>query len=207
MAHRTAARLQEEVRRPLPGAIGTIYADAGGGAATWAGCKAAIESLGGKVLYERGFQAAETDFTADIVGMQRAGVKMIYVIASDAPSFARLVTAARQQSVDWPLLAGGIAYDQGFIQRAGAASEGVYNDQQFAMFFNKEEAAVVPAVKDFQGPGPTRSRRGRSSTCSRSTAGQRHSCSSRPCSRPGRRRNAPTSSRSSRTSTASTPTA
>jgi ABC-type branched-subunit amino acid transport system substrate-binding protein len=131
-------------------AIGTIYANAGGGAATWAGCKAAIEHLGGKVLYERGFQAAETDFTADIVGMRNAGVKMIYVIASDAPSFARLVVAARQQQVDWPLLAGGIAYDQGFIQRAGAAAEGVYNDQQFAMFFNKEEAAVVPAVAEFQ---------------------------------------------------------
>ncbi|MDT7570240.1 MAG: hypothetical protein QOE05_414 [Actinomycetota bacterium] len=131
-------------------AIGTIYANAGGGAATWAGCKAAIESMGGKVLYERGFQAAETDFTADIVAMQRAGVKMVYVIASDAPSFARVVSAARQQRVDWPLLAGGIAYDQGFIQRAGAAAEGVYNDQQFAMFFNKEEADVVPAVKDFQ---------------------------------------------------------
>ncbi|MEO6203836.1 MAG: ABC transporter substrate-binding protein, partial [Mycobacteriales bacterium] len=131
-------------------AIGTIYADAGGGAATWASTKKAIESLGGKTLYERGFQPTETDFTADIVGMQRQGVKMIYVIASDAPSFARLVTAARQQSVDWPILAGGIAYDQGFISRAGAAAEGVYNDQQFAMFFNKDEAARVPAVQEFQ---------------------------------------------------------
>jgi ABC-type branched-subunit amino acid transport system substrate-binding protein len=131
-------------------AIGTIYANAGGGAATWTGCKAAIESMGGKVLYERGFQAAETDFTADIVAMQRAGVKMVYIIASDAPSFARIVSAARQQRVDWPLIAGGVAYDQGFVQRAGAAAEGVYNDQQFAMFFNKEEANIVPAVKDFQ---------------------------------------------------------
>jgi ABC-type branched-subunit amino acid transport system substrate-binding protein len=131
-------------------AIGTIYANAGGGAATWTGCEAAINKLGGKVLYKRGFQAAETDFTADIVGMQRAGVKMIYVIASDAPTFARIVTAARQQSVDWPILAGGVAYDEGFIQRAGTAAEGVYNDQQFAMFFNKDEADRVPAVKDFQ---------------------------------------------------------
>jgi ABC-type branched-subunit amino acid transport system substrate-binding protein len=82
--------------------------------------------------------------------MRNRGVKMIYVIASDAPSFARIVSAARQQAVDWPILAGGIAYDEGFTKRAGAAAEGVYNDQQFAMFFNKEEAAVVPAVKDFQ---------------------------------------------------------
>ncbi|MBK5307993.1 MAG: ABC transporter substrate-binding protein [Frankiaceae bacterium] len=131
-------------------AIGTIYANPGGGAATWRGCKAAIEALGGKVLYERGFEAVETDFTADIVSMQRAGVKMVYVIASDAPTYARIVSAAKQQGVDWPMLAGGIAYDEGFISRAGAASEGVYNDQQFAMFFNKDEADRVPAVKDFQ---------------------------------------------------------
>jgi ABC-type branched-subunit amino acid transport system substrate-binding protein len=75
---------------------------------------------------------------------------LVYVIASDAPTFARLVTSARQQSVDWPLIAGGIAYDQGFISRAGSAAEGVFNDQQFSLFFNQDEAANTPAVKDFQ---------------------------------------------------------
>ena len=130
--------------------IGTIYADAGGGAATWASAKKAIESLGGKVLYERGFSPTDTDFTADIVGMQRAGVQMVYISASDAPTFARVVTAARQQNVDWPLIGGGPAYDEGFTKRAGAAGNGVFNDQQFAPFFSKAEAAQNPAVKDFQ---------------------------------------------------------
>ena len=130
--------------------IGTIYADAGGGAATWRGCKQAIQSLGGEVLYERGFSPTDTDFTADIVGMQRAGVQMIYVIASDAPTFARLASAARQQGVDWPIVAGAIAYDEGFASRAGAAGDGIVNDMQFALFFNKDEGERVPAVKEFQ---------------------------------------------------------
>jgi hypothetical protein len=52
--------------------------------------------------------------------------------------------------VNWPLIAGGIAYDQGFTQRAGSAAEGTYNDQQFAPFFNTDEAQITPAVKDFQ---------------------------------------------------------
>jgi ABC-type branched-subunit amino acid transport system substrate-binding protein len=130
--------------------IGTIYADAGGGAATWKGAKQAIESLGGAVDYERGFSPTDTDFSADILAMRRAGVQMIYVIASDAPTFARLATAAKQQNVDWPIVAGAIAYDQGFAGRAGAAAEGVVNDQQFALFFNKDEAARVPAVAEFQ---------------------------------------------------------
>ncbi|MFN2461889.1 MAG: nicotinate phosphoribosyltransferase, partial [Candidatus Velthaea sp.] len=35
--------------------------------------------------------AGRFDFTADIVGMQRAGVQMVYISASDAPTFARFV--------------------------------------------------------------------------------------------------------------------
>ena len=130
--------------------VGTIYADAGGGARSWAGAKQAIESLGGAVAYERGFTPTETDFTADIVGMQRNGVQMIYITAADAPTVARLMSAARQQNVDWPLIAGGVAYDEGFTKRAGSAAEGVFNDQQFALFFNRDEADRMPAVKDFQ---------------------------------------------------------
>ena len=130
--------------------IGTIYADAGGGAATWAACKEAIESLGGNVDYERGFSPTDTDFSAAILAMQRAGVKMIYVIAADAPTMARLFTAARQQRVTWPLIGGAVSYDEGFIARAGDAGEGSFNDQQFAPFFSKEEAASTPAVKELQ---------------------------------------------------------
>ena len=130
--------------------IGTIYADAGGGAATWAGAKKAIQSLGGDVVYERGFSPTDTDFTADIVAMRNAQVELVYVIASDAPTFARLVSAARQQNVPWPLIAGAIAYDEGFAPRAGAAANGVVNDQQFALFFNRDEASRVPVVKEFQ---------------------------------------------------------
>ena len=130
--------------------IGTIYADAGGGAATWMACKEAIEHLGGHVDYERGFSPTDTDFNADILAMRRAGVQMIYIIASDAPTVARLFTAARQQQVDWPLLAGGVSYDEGFTARAGAAGEGSWSDQQFAPFFSKNAADLIPAVKDFQ---------------------------------------------------------
>jgi ABC-type branched-subunit amino acid transport system substrate-binding protein len=130
--------------------IGTIYADAGGGAATWKACEEAITKLGGHVDYERGFSPTDTDFNADILAMRRNGVQMIYVTASDAPTVARLFTAARQQQVDWPLLAGGVSYDEGFTARAGSAGEGSFSDQQFAPFFSKNAADLIPAVKDFQ---------------------------------------------------------
>ncbi|MFP5218467.1 MAG: ABC transporter substrate-binding protein [Actinomycetes bacterium] len=130
--------------------IGSIYANAGGAGATWTGTKAAITSVGGNVLYERGFGPTDTDFTADIVQMRNRGVQMMYISASDAPTFARIAKAARQQNVDWPIVAGGIHYDEGFVKLAGSAAEGIWGDQQFAQFFSAEDAANIPAVKEFQ---------------------------------------------------------
>ena len=131
--------------------IGSIYANVGGASATWLnGTKPAIESTGGKVLYDRGFGPTDTDFTADIVRMRNDGVQLIYISASDAPTFARIVKAAKQQNVDWPIIAGGIAYDEGFLKQVGADGEGVLGDQLYSQFFNADDAAAIPAVKEFQ---------------------------------------------------------
>lgn len=131
--------------------IGSIYANVGGAGATWTeGTKPAIESTGGKVLYDRGFGPTDTDFTADIVRMRNDGVQMIYISASDAPTFARIVKAAKQQNVDWPIIAGGIAYDEGFLKQVGADGEGVLGDQLYSQFFNADDASAIPAVKEFQ---------------------------------------------------------
>lgn len=131
--------------------IGSIYANVGGAGATWLkGTKPAIESTGGKVLYDRAFGPTDTDFTADIVRMRNDGVQLIYISASDAPTFARIVKAAKQQNVDWPIIAGGIAYDEGFLKQAGADGDGVLGDQLYSQFFNADDASSIPAVKEFQ---------------------------------------------------------
>lgn len=130
--------------------IGSIYAGVGGGSEIWAGTEAAIKSVGGGVAYARAFQPTDTDFTADIVRMRNDGVQMIYVNAADGATSARIVNAAKSQGVDWPIIFGAVSYEQGFLKAAGANAEGVFNDQQFALFFNPDEASRVPAVKDFQ---------------------------------------------------------
>jgi ABC-type branched-subunit amino acid transport system substrate-binding protein len=130
--------------------IGAVYAGVGTGPAIWQGTTAAIRARGGDIAYERAFQATDTDFTADIVGMRRDGTQMIYINASDAATAYRVTNAAKQQGVDWPIIFGAIAYDAAFLKGAGANAEGVFNDQQFALFFNEDEAARIPAVKDFQ---------------------------------------------------------
>ncbi len=131
--------------------VGSIYASVGGGAETWAHCKAAIKHVGGDVVYDRAFGATETDFTADIVQMRQKGVQMIYMPATNAATAANVLKAARSQNVDWPVVFGGPAYDKVFLDQAGsAANTGVYEDQQYALFFNPDEASSIPAVGEYQ---------------------------------------------------------
>ena len=130
--------------------IGAIYANVGASPAIWARVKKAIASTGGKVVSEYGYGPSDTDFTATVIRMQRDGVQMIYSTAVDGAYAARFVNAARSQRVSWPLIFGGGVYDQTFLAQTGSNAEGVLNDQPYAMFFNPDEAARIPAVQDFQ---------------------------------------------------------
>jgi ABC-type branched-subunit amino acid transport system substrate-binding protein len=130
--------------------IGSIYASVGGGAETWAHCKAAISSTGGEVVYDRAFQATETDFTTDIIQMRQRGVQMIYMPATNAATAANVLKAAKSQGVTWPIVFGGPAYDKVFLDMAGSQAEGVWEDQQYALFFNAEDAKNIPAVAEYQ---------------------------------------------------------
>jgi ABC-type branched-subunit amino acid transport system substrate-binding protein len=130
--------------------IGAIYANVGGSPAIWAGVKTAIEHEGGKVVSEYGYGPADTDFTSTIIRMRNDGVQMIYNTAVDGAYGARFVNAARSQQVPWPIVFGGGAYDKTFLAQAGANANGVWNDAQYALFFNSSDAANIPAVKDFQ---------------------------------------------------------
>lgn len=130
--------------------VGSIYASVGGGAERWGQVRAALEHAGGHVDYERGYGATETDFTADIIQMRQRGVQLIYLVSVNAAGAANLVKAARAQGVDWPVVVGGAAYDAAFLAQAGADAEGVFEEQQYALFFDGEDARNIPAVADFQ---------------------------------------------------------
>ena len=130
--------------------IGAIYANVGGSPAIWAGVKKAIEHEGGKVVSEYAYGPTDTDFTSTIIRMRNDGVQMVYNTAVDGAYGARFVNAARAQHVDWPLVFGGGAYDKTFLAQAGANANGVWDDAQYSLFFNRDEAASIPAVKDFQ---------------------------------------------------------
>jgi hypothetical protein len=111
--------------------------------------KAAAESIGWHFAYERGIQATETDFTADVVRMRQSGVKAVYMTAVDVKTTARLAKAMAQQNFKPDFfLVGGVAYDPGMVSLAGDAVEGVYNAQPYAMF-GGEDAGAIPEVRLF----------------------------------------------------------
>ncbi|MGB8651406.1 MAG: ABC transporter substrate-binding protein, partial [Mycobacteriales bacterium] len=130
--------------------IGAIYANVGTAPDVWKNTVAAINAYGGKVVSQQPYGATDTDFTSAVIRMRSDGVQMIYINTTDGATTARFVNAARSQNVDWPIVFGGTAYASEFLKQAGANAEGVYNDQQFAMFFNADEGARIPAVGEFQ---------------------------------------------------------
>jgi ABC-type branched-subunit amino acid transport system substrate-binding protein len=126
--------------------VGAIYGDVPASVASYQGWKAAAESAGYKVVYERGFSPTETDFTADVVRMRQSGVKMVYLTAADVRPTARMAKAMAQQNftVD-AFVSGGVAYDPNFVTLAGPAGNGVYSEQQMAMYDGED--ASIPEVK------------------------------------------------------------
>ena len=104
----------------------------------------AAESVGWH--YQRGYQPTETDFTADVIRIRQAGVKGFYTTSADPKTLARLFNAMKQQNFRPAFMGiGASGYDPSIITLAGAAAEGVYVDQQLALYAGGD-AAAVPEV-------------------------------------------------------------
>ena len=129
-------------------AVGTMYGDVAASKTSHQDMRHAAESVGWKFVYERGFQATETDFTADVVRMRQSGVKMVYLVSSDEKGMGRFAKAMAQQNWKPEVFATGPSgYDQDLFTLAGpAAVEGMYVDQQAAMYAG-EDGGIVPEVK------------------------------------------------------------
>ncbi len=131
--------------------IGAIYAGVGSGPALYFNCKSAIKNSGGAVVHEESYGATDSDFTGAVVRMQSDGVQMVFLNTTDGPTGANIVNAIRAQGLDWPVVFGGTAYAPDFLSKIkGNNDEGVLNDSQFALFFNKDEASRLPAAAEYQ---------------------------------------------------------
>jgi ABC-type branched-subunit amino acid transport system substrate-binding protein len=129
-------------------AVGTIFSDIPSSKQSAEAYKAAAQSVGWNFVYERGVQATETDFTADVVRMRQSGVKLVYAGALDDKTLARLLKGMSQQGFKVPVVTTGIGYDPDIPKLAGAGSEGMYTWAPYSLF-GGEDAGSIPEVKLF----------------------------------------------------------
>jgi ABC-type branched-subunit amino acid transport system substrate-binding protein len=139
----------EYFKQRFPDAVrsmGTLYGDVPAAKISHQRFKAAAESVGWKYVYERGYQATETDFTADVVRMRQNGVKGIYLVSTDDKTTARIVKALAQQGFKPQFIVAN--YMPTLISLGGAAVEGVFGDSPFSLF-GSEDSGTTPEVALF----------------------------------------------------------
>ncbi|MCW2607495.1 MAG: hypothetical protein JWO60_2188, partial [Frankiales bacterium] len=112
--------------------------------------KKSAASAGWKVDYERAVGATETDFTADIIQMKQQGIQ-VFLTLFNADQMANFKPQADRQGFT-PKYMAPLMYDQTFFKKLGGskAAEGMYGSASTALYFNKDDAAAIPAVAQFQ---------------------------------------------------------
>jgi ABC-type branched-subunit amino acid transport system substrate-binding protein len=128
--------------------VGSLWANTS--PTTWANQKAAEQSLGFNIVYERGVAPTETDFTADIVRMKSEGVQYLDLRNQDVRNIARVMNEAAQQNWHPQVIVTNSEYDPNFFKLLTdpSAGNGILTDQPFAMFLG-EDSASTPEVALF----------------------------------------------------------
>jgi ABC-type branched-subunit amino acid transport system substrate-binding protein len=135
------------LKAKFPDAIehaGGMYGDVPASKNNFLDVQHAAESVGYKWVYTRGYQPTETDFTADVVRMRQAGVKLFFT-SGDVKSVARMAKAMLQQGFKPDVFYTYTAYDSTFVPLAGSAGEGVLVNGVTAMVLG-EDAPFIPEV-------------------------------------------------------------
>ncbi|HUZ43793.1 MAG TPA: ABC transporter substrate-binding protein [Acidimicrobiales bacterium] len=139
----------EYYKSVAPGAItavGTLVGNQPSAVQAWHYSEAAMDSLGYKVIYEDDFNPAQSNFTADVVRMRSQGVKMVYLIALNAPDAAIFASEAAQQGFHPQLWACAVCYFGGYVSESGGAAnvEGQYLNVGSALFLGDPSVPEVP---------------------------------------------------------------
>jgi ABC-type branched-subunit amino acid transport system substrate-binding protein len=128
--------------------VGAVYPDIASAKDSYENNRAAMQALGYTFVYQRAYQATETDFTADVVRMRSARVQFFFT-NGDVKTAARLAKAMAAQNLKpAAFVVFGTAYDAQFPALAGAAGEGVLNVGGQAMYLG-EDAPFNPEVRLF----------------------------------------------------------
>lgn len=140
-----------QFKQMFPGAIdsvGTLVGNQASAVASWDHTKQAIESIGYKVVYEDDFPPAQSNFTSDVIRMKAQGVKMVMLLAVNAPDAAIFASEAAQQGFKPQVWLCPVCYFGGYVNESGGASavNGQYSYLGLADFLGDPS---VPEVATF----------------------------------------------------------
>jgi ABC-type branched-subunit amino acid transport system substrate-binding protein len=132
------------------GSVGTLVGNQPSAVQAWKYFKSVAQSQGYTIKYEDDFPPAQNNFTADVIRMRTQGIKMVFIIAVNAPDLAIFSQEAYQQGWKPELFVGPIGYFGSYISEAGGpqAVEGQYVPVVQARFLG-EDAGTVPEVANF----------------------------------------------------------
>lgn len=104
------------------------------------------ETVGWHFVVHQSVSPTSTDFTAQIIQMRQAGVKLFYTLF-DAQELAEFVRNANQQNFH-PVIFAPLGYDQTFFTDLGSSSlaNGIYGFNGETMFFSAGDIANIPAT-------------------------------------------------------------
>jgi len=141
-------------KQKFPGDVqhaGALVADQPSAITKWGGEKAAMQSLGYKVLYDDQFGITQTDFTQNVVTMRKDGVKILFLEQMPENYAAAVVKALNQQDFHPQLVFGASTYSERLVPDAGgaAAIDGAYMEMVNSLFLG-EDAGKLPAADTFQ---------------------------------------------------------
>jgi branched-chain amino acid transport system substrate-binding protein len=116
----------------------------------WAGEKYVMEKVGYKVIYDKTYGVAQTNFDQNVIAMKNAGVKILFV-DSMAESYASgLMKSLASQNFHPIVVLGAATYTNKLIPDSGGAANvnGSYLQQSTTLYLG-QDASQVPAVASF----------------------------------------------------------
>ena len=128
--------------------VGVLYAAATASSRQgWAVESQALDHLGYKVAYVRGFNANETTFESDVLKMKAEGVKMFLGVAFPDNYAATIAREFSQQGFH-PMNFESAGYGSNLLPLSGGTNEGTYLILGTALYLG-QDASTIPAVATF----------------------------------------------------------
>ena len=129
---------------------GALIADVPSAVSKWVAERAAMESIGYKVVYDPQFGITQTDFTQYVVSMRNAGVKILFLEQMPENYAAAVVKALNQQDYHPAVVFGASTYSEALVPNSGGASaiDGGFLAQATSLYLG-EDATAIPAVNTF----------------------------------------------------------